>query len=138
MSYKDDFGAALAQNKVLEDELKRAQERLENTGPREIPDLDDLMLEVLMGWENGIEWLFDGRVILLTQKGKGGTQFGIAFKPKWKKVKVFVASNETGWAWDHYRDIHVVKGKKAKTLKQALSYSYIKFGSGVKYRSKKK
>jgi hypothetical protein len=134
MSYRDDFGASLAQNKVLADELKKAQKRIEKTGPREIPNLDDVMLELLMGWENGITWLKNGWVVLKTQN-KNGAQYGITFDSKWRKVDVFIAV-DTGTGWGRFRNIHVVKGNKAKILKQALSYSYIKFGTGVKWRKK--
>jgi hypothetical protein len=127
MSYRDDFGASLAQNKVLADELKKAQKRIEKTGPREIPNLDDVMLEFLMGWEGQVIWTKSGWTILATDFYDGDTKdpkFGIAFRPLRKKVKIIVAE-KIYQEWCEFRDLHLVKGDKAKVLKDALVYYYI-------------
>jgi hypothetical protein len=125
MSYRDDFGASLAQNKVLADELEKAQKRIEKTGPREIPNLDDVMLELLMGWEKTVEWTKLGWTILITKFHEGGdSKFGIAFLPLRKKVKIVVAE-KIYQEWCKFRDLHLVKGDKAKVLKDALVYYYI-------------
>ena len=128
MTYKDNLSAAMAQNDALAAELKKAQERVEKTGPQEIPDLDDVMLEFLMGWDRQVYWPKNGWTVLVTDKDRNGDPtYGIAFRPQWRSVEINVVQHDNLYnKWKHYRDLHIVKGKKGKILKQALTYYYVK------------
>lgn len=84
-----------------------------------------------MGWKKRVEWPRNGWTVLVTDNDTPDKEplYGIAFVPKRKCVEINTVKFRYNF-WEKYHKIYVVEKGKAKILKQALVYKYLKIMGG--------